>query len=135
MHPSGPATPGTSMDAASVPDRRLTLVVLADLSDAAVPAFQAYEAAVLPLLARHGGVLERRLRSGPGTFEAHVISFADEQGYRAYLADPDRIGVRDLLSGCDVRQRVEVVEDIGEQPHGAAQVDAYAAVAAERNRP
>lgn len=60
----------------------LTLVLVADLAPDDVPAFQEYEAQVLPLLARHGGRLERRLRTGDALHEVHVVSFASREGTR-----------------------------------------------------
>lgn len=92
--------------------RRLTLVVVADVPPAVVAAFQAYEAAVLPLLRRHGGRLERRLRSDEATSEVHVVSFASQEGYAAYLADPERQAHTGLLQGRGVVQRVLDVDDV-----------------------
>jgi hypothetical protein len=72
----------------------------------AAPGLQRYEQAVLPLLPRHGGRLERRLRTPDGTTEVHVLSFASEDAYRAYLADPGRSVHRALLGGAEPVQRV-----------------------------
>ena len=91
---------------------RLTLVVVADVPPAAVAAFQAYEAQVLPLLRRHGGRLERRLRSDEATSEVHVVSFASRDGYASYLADPERQAHTGLLDGQGVVQRVLDVDDV-----------------------
>ena len=54
---------------------RLTLVMLADVAGEGVEAFQRYEAAVLPLLDRHDGRLERHLRTADGQAEVHIVSF------------------------------------------------------------
>lgn len=89
----------------------VTLAVLVELGDAAVAPFDAYERGVLPLLGRHGGTLERRLRTPDGRTEVHVVSFASRAGYDAYLADPDRAAFRPLLDGLDVRQRLLEVQD------------------------
>ena len=62
---------------------RFTLAVLVDVPNGAVPAFQAYEDRVLPLLRRHGGRVDRRLRTPDGTTEVHVLSFDSEGAYRA----------------------------------------------------
>jgi hypothetical protein len=72
----------------------------------AVPDLQRYERAVLPLLQRHAGRLERRLRTPDGTTEVHVLSFASEDAYRGYLADPVRSDQRGLLAGAEPVQRV-----------------------------
>lgn len=90
----------------------VTLVVVADLAPGAQDAFARYEAAVLPLLSRHGGRLERRLRTQDGLSEVHVVSFASGDGYAAYLADPERQAHRPLLDGVEVRQRVLRVDDV-----------------------
>jgi GNAT superfamily N-acetyltransferase len=91
---------------------RLTLVVVVDVPPAALAAFEQYEAAVLPLLPRHGGRLERRLRSREETSEVHVVSFASRDGYASYLADPDRQAHTGLLQGMGVVQRVLDVDDV-----------------------
>ena len=48
------------------PDDRLTLVQIVRIRAPGVEAFRRYEALVLPLLSRHGGLLERRLRTADG---------------------------------------------------------------------
>ena len=90
----------------------LTIVMIADIPHGAEAGFQAYESAVLPLLPRHGGRLERRYRTGDAQTEVHVVSFASEVGFRSYLADEERQSHRGLLDGLDVVQRVLVVEDV-----------------------
>ena len=85
---------------------RFTVAAVVDVPAGAVGAFQRYEDLVLPLLARHDGELERRLRNASGTSEVHVLSFASEAAYRGYLADPDRLAQRVVLAGVTVSQRV-----------------------------
>ncbi len=99
------------IEAEAVVAPRLTLALVVDLADDAVAPFDAYERRVLPLLARHGGRLDRRLRSGDGRTEVHLLSFADRVGYAAYLADPDRTAAGHLLDGLDVRRRLVEVTD------------------------
>ena len=55
-----------------------------------VDAFRRYESLVLPLLARHAGTLERRLRTADGLTEVHVLSFPSRDAFDAYMRDPDR---------------------------------------------
>jgi len=88
------------------PDRPTTVVALIDVPASGVAALQRYEDLVLPLLARHDGVLERRLRTADGTSEVHVLTFASDAAYRGYLADPERLGHRGVLGGVSVDQRV-----------------------------
>ena len=89
----------------------LTLVVVADVPSGAEGRFAAYEAAVLPLLPRHGGRLERRLRTSDGRTEIHIVSFTSQEGYESYVADEERQSHTGLLDGLDVAQRVLRVVD------------------------
>jgi len=100
------------IEAEAVVAPRLTLALVVDVGDDAVEPFDAYERRVLPLLARHGGRLDRRLRTADGRTEIHLLSFAGRAGYDAYLADPDRTAAGRLLDGLDVRHRLLEVIDI-----------------------
>ena len=91
---------------------RLTIVMVADIPPGAATAFQEYESLVLPLLGRHGGLLERRLRSDDGLSEVHIVSFASREGYESYMSDGERQSHRALLDGLDVVQRVLWVSDV-----------------------
>lgn len=91
---------------------RLTFVMVADVSPEAVPSFRDYEGKVLPLLPRHGGRLERRLRSEDGLSEVHLVSFESRDGYESYLTDPERQGHRPLIEGRGVEQRLLEVTDV-----------------------
>ncbi|MFI7211032.1 hypothetical protein ACIBP4_27205 [Micromonospora maritima] len=87
------------------------LVALVDLS-ADAPAGRRYEDAVLALLDRHGGRLERRLRTGDGETEVHVIRFAARAGLDAFLADPERAALRAELGDAAPTTRVLEVHDV-----------------------
>ena len=52
-----------------------------------VAAFRAYEDAVSPLLAAHGGLLRGRMRTGDGTTGIHVIWFPSPAHVATYRAD------------------------------------------------
>lgn len=95
---------------------RLTLVVLADVPADGVDAFQRYEAAVLPLLRRHDGRVERRLRTADGQAEVQIVSFGSRSACRGYLADPERTSHRSLLHGVAVAQRVLEMSDVDAAP-------------------
>ncbi|MGR6317035.1 GNAT family N-acetyltransferase [Micromonospora soli] len=89
----------------------LQVVALVDLSaDAEIG--RRYEDAVLALLGRHGGRLERRLRTGDGQTEVHVIRFAARAGYDAFLADPARAALRAGLGDAAPTTRVLEVRDV-----------------------
>ena len=96
---------------AVVTPQRFQLALVVDLAENAVEPFDAYERRVLPLLERHDGRLDRRLRTADGRTEIHLVSFADRAGYDAYLADPDRAAAGRLLDGLDVRRRLFEVTD------------------------
>lgn len=93
---------------------RFTVVMIAELGAAAVEPFDSYERRVLPLLDRHGGRLERRLRTADGRTEVHLLSFPSRAGYDAYRADPERAALHPMLTGLDLEQRVLEVRDVGE---------------------
>ena len=95
-----------------VPPMRLTLVMIAEIPSGAEAAFQAYESAVLRLLPRHGGRLERRLRSRDALTEVHVVSFDSQDGYESYLVDEERQSHRSLLDGFGIGQRVLQADDV-----------------------
>ena len=86
--------------------------MIADIPEGAEAGFQAYESAVLPLLPRHGGRLERRLRTEDALVEIHVVSFESRDGFESYLADDERQSHRGLLDGLGVAQRVLLVNDV-----------------------
>ncbi|MCI4064117.1 GNAT family N-acetyltransferase [Micromonospora sp. R77] len=77
----------------------------------AVEAGRRYEDAVLALLGRHGGRLERRLRTGDGSGEVHVIRFASRAGYESFLVDPERAALRAALGDDAPVTRVLEVTD------------------------
>ena len=76
----------------------VTYVLVARIPAAGVAAFAHYEAAVLPLLAEHGGRLERRLRTAAGDVEVHVLVFDSADAFAAYRADPRRAVHAPLLA-------------------------------------
>ena len=55
------------------------------------------EAQVLPLLADHGGVLQRRLRSEDGGTEVHLVWFPSSAEFEAYRNDPRRTTLAPLM--------------------------------------
>ena len=90
----------------------LLLVLVVDVPADGVAAFQRYEELVLPLLARHGGRLERRLRTADALAEVHVVRFRDRGAYEEYAADPERARARGVLEGVALVQRVLEVTDV-----------------------
>lgn len=73
--------------------------VVARVPAEGLEAFAAYEARVLPLLAEHGGTLERRLQSADAQVELHLVSFPSDDAFAAYRDDERRREQRHLLEG------------------------------------
>ena len=88
----------------------MLVVVTARIPPSGVRAFAAYEDAVLPLLAHHGAVLERRLRTPDGTREVHVLRFPDRAALEAYDRDPRRQSHTPLLAASGAA--VDVLLDV-----------------------
>ncbi|MCC6995853.1 MAG: hypothetical protein IT370_14680 [Deltaproteobacteria bacterium] len=94
----------------------MLMVMIASVPGPGVERFAAYETAVLQLLGRHGGTLERRLRhvtADGGWKELHVVRFEAAEGFVAYRADPARAEHAALLEGCGAVFEVLTVEDVG----------------------
>ena len=90
----------------------MLIAAVIDVAAGSIDRFQVYEEIVLGLLERHGGRIERRLRSDDGETEIHLIEFADAAGYQSVLADPDRASARRLLDGVEITQRAILVDDV-----------------------
>ncbi|MGE0224480.1 MAG: hypothetical protein AB7F35_03355 [Acetobacteraceae bacterium] len=77
-----------------------------------VAAFNAYEAGVLPLLARHGGVLQRRVRNDAGTVEIHLVWFPSEAAFAAFREDPARTTLAPVLAASGATMEVLRLTDL-----------------------
>jgi hypothetical protein len=89
----------------------LLLVAIVEMADGHTEAGRHYEDAVLALLGRHGGTLERRLREDGGT-EVHVIRFAARAGLDSFMVDPERLALRAELGDAAPTTRVLQVRDV-----------------------
>lgn len=74
--------------------------------------FQAYEDRVLPLLAKHGGTLERRLRNADGTMEMHVVRFTTRSGFDSFRADPERAAAATLFASSGASAELSEMSDV-----------------------
>lgn len=92
---------------------RPTYAVIARVPVAGVADFLAYEDTVLPLLTRHGGVLERRLRSADGLVEIHLVSFRDHAAFEEFRADPERTAQAHLLERSGASIELLQVSNVG----------------------
>ena len=90
----------------------LLLVAVVDMAPGRGADGQAYEDAVLTLLGRHGGTLERRMRGTGSPEEVHVIRFAERAGYEAFLADEERLALRARFGDAAPATRVIEVRDV-----------------------
>src|SRR5215217_7480719 len=73
------------------------LAVLIDIPPEDAAIVLTYEDAVLPLLSRHGGRLQRRLRAIDQSAELHIISFDSREGQQAFATDPSRMQLMRIL--------------------------------------
>ncbi|MDG4793565.1 GNAT family N-acetyltransferase [Micromonospora sp. WMMD1082] len=94
------------------PAAAVRLVALVAMPPDGVEVGQRYEDTVLALLPRHGARLERRLRTGDGRSEVHVIRFDTRAGYEAFLADPERTALRTSLGEAAPETRVLEVHEV-----------------------
>lgn len=80
-------------------------------------AFDAFEREAAQIMARHGGRIERALRtSGQGAeapYEVHLVSFPDVAASDSYAGDPDTLALRASREKIIVRTEVVEVEDVG----------------------
>jgi hypothetical protein len=92
--------------------RDVLLVAIVEMVPGHAEAGQRYEDAVLELLERHGGTLERRTRSSDGTAEVHLIRFTNRARYQAFMIDPDRTAHRVHAGDAVPMTRVIEVHDV-----------------------
>ncbi len=90
----------------------ILLAIVARVPAEGVTRYQAYEARVLPLLAEHGGRLERRLRTRDEQVEVHIVSFESAEALSAYVGDPQRAELAPLLARSGAEIELLEVEDV-----------------------
>ncbi|MEU8819013.1 hypothetical protein [Actinoplanes sp. NPDC048796] len=90
----------------------LLLIAVVDMADGHAAAGRAYEDAVLALLGRHDGRVERRFRQEDGAAEVHVIRFAERAGYDGFMVDPERLALRERLGAAAPATRVLEVYEV-----------------------
>ena len=95
-----------------MPPSSLTFVLIARIPPEGISAFATYEDHVLPLLAEHGGVLQRRLRSGDGLVEVHVVCFPSASAFASFRADPRRARHAPELEASGARIELLQLEDV-----------------------
>ena len=101
-----------TMPSGNDPSGELLLVAIVEMASVSTAAGQQYEDTVLGLLGRHGGSVERRMRSTDSATEVHIIRFGSRAGYESFMADPDRLGYRDRIGEAAPTTRVLEVRDL-----------------------
>ena len=94
------------------PLEELLVVAIVEMAPGHTPAGQQYEDAVLGLLERHGGTVERRMRGLDSPTEVHVIRFRSRAGYDSFMVDPDRLAHRERVGDAAPTTRVIEVRDL-----------------------
>jgi hypothetical protein len=94
------------------PSEELLLVAIVEMAPANTAAGQQYEDIVLGLLDRHGGSVERRMRSMDSATEVHIIRFRSRTGYESFIADPDRLDYRGRIGDAAPATRVLEVREL-----------------------
>jgi hypothetical protein len=87
--------------------RRLVMI---NLESANIADFEAYEAVVLPLVRKHGGRVEMRVRSISGDREVHLLYFPDSEAFEAYRQDPRRLEGSYLWEASRAQSEVVLVD-------------------------
>lgn len=90
----------------------LLLVAIVEMAPGSAMAGQRYEDTVLGLLDRHGGSVERRMRSMDSATEVHIIRFRSRAGYESFMVDPDRLDYRDRIGDAAPTTRVLEVREL-----------------------
>jgi hypothetical protein len=90
----------------------LTLLLIARIPPDGVAAFQEYEARILPMLAAHGGVLQRRLRGADARIEAHLVWFPSAAHFDDYRNDPRRAEHAALLERSGASSELLRLDDV-----------------------
>ncbi|MEO3746859.1 hypothetical protein [Plantactinospora sp. B5E13] len=94
------------------PSGEVLLVAVVEMAPGHTEVGRRYEDAVLALLGRHGGSVERRMRGTDSATEVHVIRFGSRAGYESFLADPERLAHRERIGAAAPTTRVIEVHDL-----------------------
>jgi hypothetical protein len=94
-----------------MPNDELLLVAIVEMAPGHAEAGARYEDAVLELLDRHGGSLERRMRGTDSTTEVQLIRFRSRAGYESFMVDPDRLAHRQRIGDAAPTTRVIEVRE------------------------
>jgi hypothetical protein len=87
-------------------------VLIARIPAQGIDAFNDYESKVLPLLASHGGVLQRRLRTSDGSTEVHLVWFPTVTQFEEFRNDPRRADYAPRLEGSQASSELLRMYDV-----------------------
>ena len=90
----------------------LLFALIARIPSHGVASFNAYEDQVLPLLAAHGGVLQRRLSTDDGGTELHLVWFPSAAAFAAYRDDPRRAALAPLMVASEAELDLLAMRDV-----------------------
>lgn len=88
------------------------IVALVEMASGHTVAGRRYEDAVLAMLDRFGGRVERRMRTADGSSEVQILAFEARAGFEAVLEDPQRLSLRAALGDAAPTTRVLEVFDV-----------------------
>jgi hypothetical protein len=94
------------------PSGELLLVAIVEMAPGQAEVGQRYEDAVLGLLPRHGGSLERRMRGTDSATEVQIIRFGSRAGLDSFLADQERADHRARIGEAAPATRVIEVSEL-----------------------
>ena len=100
------------MEARNRNNAGLVRVLIARVPAEGIESFREYESGVLPLLAAHGGSLQRRLRSADARTEVHLVWFPSDEAFLAYRSDPRRATFQPLLTASNASLELLELEDV-----------------------
>jgi hypothetical protein len=93
-------------------EAEMLLVAVVEMAPGRAEVGQQYEDAVLGLLARHGGSLERRMRGTDSATEVQIIRFGSRAGFDSFLADQERADHRARIGDAAPTTRVIEVQEL-----------------------
>jgi hypothetical protein len=94
------------------PSGGMLLVAIVEMAPGNAATGHKYEDTVLGLLDRHGGAVERRMRSVDSATEVHIIRFRARAGYESFMVDPDRLEYRGRIGDAAPTTRVLEVREL-----------------------
>jgi uncharacterized protein (DUF1330 family) len=101
--------------------RRLVLVASLYINPGMEAEFERFESAAGAVMARHGGAIERRIRSAQpagadSPYEVHIVTFPDVAAFDRYRADPAIAAMAQLRTDAIARTSIVFGADLAPWP-------------------